>query len=306
MVKQIQHLNRAFTTLNETLTGSDTTITVTDGSVFPTDGDFYIAIGNELILVTARSTNDLTCVRGVEGTGGQTHANGDYVFAIATQEAFNQWAEEAMARPFREWNVGHKIMDSSGVKLTSSNFTQGNWDSSTVTDNTWGGITIFADVDAASLELRTLFRTAPATPYQVTAHIQTPAGSGTGTASTTAMAGIAFRDSVGTGQMEVYGIRAESAFNHWHFTDWTAFDSSVAAVSGMNHRKDGWLRMRDDGTNLTGWCSVNGMNWVQISQIGRTSFLTNAPNQICFWAHNGLTSGPKRPSTLLAWYEEAL
>lgn len=307
MVKQIQHLNRAFTTLNETLTGSDTTITVTDGSVFPADGDYYIAIGNELILVTARSTNDLTCVRGVEGSGGQAHASGEYVFAISTQEALNQWVEEAMGNygVHRDWDVGHKILSTTGATLTSTDFTQGNWDASTVTDNTWGGITIFADVDVASLELRTLYRTAPATPYQVTAHIQTCAGSGTGVAATTSMAGLAFRDGTG-GKMEVYGIRAESAFNHWNFVDWTAFTASVAAISGMNHRKDGWLRIRDDGTNLTSWCSVNGLGWVQISQVGRTSYLDNAPNQICFWVHNGLSSGVKRPGTLLAWKEELL
>lgn len=308
MVKQIQHLNRAFTTLNETLTAIDTTVTVTDGSVFPADGDYYLAVGNELMLVTARSTNDLTVVRGVEGTGGQTHDSGDYIFAIASQEALNQWIEEALGNygAHREWYTPHRIVDTNGDALTSSDFTQGNWDSSTVTDNTWGGITIFADVDAASLELRTLYRTAPATPYRVTAHIQTCAGSGTGVSATTMMAGIAFRDGAGTGEMEVYGIRAESNFNHWNFTDWTAFSASVDALGGMHHRKDGWLRIEDDGTNLTSWASVNGLSWAQMTQVGRTSFLTNAPNQICFWVHNGLSSGPKRPGTLLAWYEELL
>jgi hypothetical protein len=306
MVKQIQHLNREVQTLNGAINDTTTSVTVTDGTVFPADGDFYIAIDNELMLVTSRATHVLTVVRGVEGTGGQDHATGAYVFPLASQEALNQWVEEAMGIGHREWYTPHRIVDTNGNALTSSDFTQGNWDLSTVTDNTWGGITIFADVDASSLELRTLYRTAPATPYRVTAHIQTCAGSGSGVAATTTMAGIAFRDGAGTGEMEVYGIRAESNFNHWNFTDWTAFSASVGALGGMYHRKDGWLRMEDDGTNLTSWASVNGLNWAQMTQVGRTSFLTNAPNQICFWVHNGLASGPKRPGTLLAWYEELL
>lgn len=303
MVKQIQHSNRAFTTLNETLTGSDTTITVTDGSVFPADGDYYIAIGNELILVTARSTNDLTCVRGVEGTGGQEHASGDYVFAIATQEALNQWVEEAMGNYgiHREWDQANRIIDGSGNFLTSSSFTQGNWGSSTVTDNTWGGITIFGDGSGAGLELRTLYRTAPSTPYTFTAHLQICAGSGTGIDANNGMCGIAIRDGTG-GRMEVCGIRAEDGFSHWTFVDWTTFNASRDKVLGIHHRLDGWLRMEDDGVNITSYCSVNGKSWVQITSNSRTDYLTT-PNQICFWSHNGAGASFDRPSMLLSWRE---
>ena len=72
------------TTLAEELTDSDTTMTVASGAVFPTSGNFRVVVGNEIMLVTARSTNDLTVTRGAESTTAVAHTNGEAVKMVLT------------------------------------------------------------------------------------------------------------------------------------------------------------------------------------------------------------------------------
>jgi hypothetical protein len=82
MTEQIA--NFGSTTLAEDLDASETTVTVTSGAVFPSSGDFRVNCEDELMLVTARSTNDLTVTRGAEGTTATTHSNGAAIKSVLT------------------------------------------------------------------------------------------------------------------------------------------------------------------------------------------------------------------------------
>jgi len=78
--------NNARTTLASNISNSATTITVADGSVFPslTGGDiFYCTIddgtNNEIVEVTAISSNTLTVVRGQDNTTARAFVTGDLI-----------------------------------------------------------------------------------------------------------------------------------------------------------------------------------------------------------------------------------
>lgn len=84
MTEQLQ--NFGSTTLNEALDDSETTVTVTDGSVLPSSGDYRVNCEDEIMLVTARTTNDLTVTRGAEGTAAVAHDDGTAIKAVLTAD----------------------------------------------------------------------------------------------------------------------------------------------------------------------------------------------------------------------------
>lgn len=81
----LKYANNAKTTLNGAHNSSTTTITVVDGSVFPTlgAGDYFymtledVSLNNEIVKVTARSTNTLTVVRAQNGTTAKSFSTAD-------------------------------------------------------------------------------------------------------------------------------------------------------------------------------------------------------------------------------------
>lgn len=93
-----QYTNNAMTTLNGAITStSSTSITVTDGSVFSSVGNFRIIIDDEIMLVTARSTNTLTVTRGVEGTTAATHLDTTNVTDVLTSQSLLNLLAEGIA-----------------------------------------------------------------------------------------------------------------------------------------------------------------------------------------------------------------
>ena len=80
----VKFTNNAKTTLASGITNSATTATVADGSVFPSLGAgeyFYITFddgsNNEIVKVTARSSNTLTIVRAQDSTAARAFSSGD-------------------------------------------------------------------------------------------------------------------------------------------------------------------------------------------------------------------------------------
>jgi len=90
------------TLLNEELTDIDTTVTVLDGSVFPTGGNFRIVVDSEIMLVTARSSNDLTVTRGVESTTAVAHGTGANVKMVLTASGLTTAVGERFSN---RWHV---------------------------------------------------------------------------------------------------------------------------------------------------------------------------------------------------------
>ena len=73
---------------------TDTTLTVTDGSKFAVGQT--VLIESEQLYVTAISTNDLTVVRGINGTTASTHADGTDISIYRYPETV---AEACLIRP---------------------------------------------------------------------------------------------------------------------------------------------------------------------------------------------------------------
>lgn len=92
MAEQLQ--NFGSTTVNESLTDSDTTVTVSDGSVFPATGNYRVNCEDEIMLVTARSGNDLTVTRGAESTTAAAHSSGTTIKLVLTAGGLLQAIEE--------------------------------------------------------------------------------------------------------------------------------------------------------------------------------------------------------------------
>jgi hypothetical protein len=63
------------TLLNGSHNNSTTTIAVDDATVFPSNPLYRIRIDSELMLVTGISSNNLTVIRGIEGTTAASHAD---------------------------------------------------------------------------------------------------------------------------------------------------------------------------------------------------------------------------------------
>jgi hypothetical protein len=78
------YANLAQDTLASGISNVDVSATLVDASEFPSTGTFRIRIEDELIKVTARSSNVLTIVRGQEGTTAVSHASGSTVTQVLT------------------------------------------------------------------------------------------------------------------------------------------------------------------------------------------------------------------------------
>lgn len=129
----LKYANNAKTTLNGAHNDSTTTITVVDGSVFPSlgAGDYFymtledVSLNNEIVKVTARSTNTLTVVRAQNGTTAKSFSTADKaegrIVAAVLDDLFDITA-----------NMKAFLADPTSAKLRAA-----------VTDETGSGVLVF-------------------------------------------------------------------------------------------------------------------------------------------------------------------
>jgi len=290
MARRERLQNNSSTTLDGGITAGATTVTVADGSVFPSEGDFRILVEDELMLVTARSTNDLTVTRGVEGTTGVTHASGTTVRMILTEQGIENYVRESA--PYHGYSPALRITNASDAIVGEGDFTWVNQGGATATDLATGAIRLKVP-NAAGASVRAKVISAPSTPYVVTAAIDVfmPA---IVAASGQPRLGLCFRESA-TGKITLHAIRrtvdaqttgdaAAWAINTDHFTNATTFDFGAAVNREWWWMSTGplWIRIEDDGTDLNFYISPDGMDWKEIYTEARGSFFTTAPDQIGF------------------------
>ena len=86
--------NRARGTLNADITDTDTSLTLNsgDGANFPSDVPFIITIDDEIMEVTATSSDTFTVTRGFEGTTASAHSAGAVVELRTTAELLRSTA----------------------------------------------------------------------------------------------------------------------------------------------------------------------------------------------------------------------
>lgn len=298
-------VNDAVTALNGAINNSVTTITVDSGAVFPSTGNFRIRIGDEIMIVTARSTNDLTVVRGQEGTAAASHSDDDAVTAMFTAGNFNRWAQDDEAL----WGYSSvpplgRIDNGSGTILTSSDFTWVNQGGATASDQNG---TIFLRAPAASGEnCRILKRTAPSPTYSFMIACQVikfREGSEN--------SGILFRES-STGKFITFGISMTGtipmAVASYRFTNATTYAGTAdLTITGGNTPynmftgKYFWIRGTDNNTNLIFDISSDGVEWITMLTVTRTTHMAGGPDEIGFYLNNNSSTNYQMGMRIAHW-----
>jgi len=293
-------VNDATAVLDGSIDGSQTTLDVLDGSVFPSTGDFRVRVEDEIMLVTARATNTLTIVRGIEGTSGASHADALDVTAIVTQGSLQRYARDNddlfdSGRP----PLG-RIVDGNGDVLTSADFTWFNQDSSSVADRN-GTIVLTRPLQGGGEHASGMSKAAPSTPYTIVCGLRPNYVCGGAYVT-----GLVFRQA-GTGKfttcrwLEVGngspGIRIT------HYTSPTSVDSSPTLLVATNFCGIIWMRGTDNGTNIIFEVSNDGIDWVQVYSASRTIFMSGGPDEVGFYL-DAVSSADDSYTTLVHWNED--
>lgn len=265
-----QIVNNAITYLSGAITDIATSIAVSDASAFPASGDFVIIVDDEIILVKSVSGDTFTsCVRGHEGSSNVAHDDGSVVAHILTAGSLLRHIRGSVPF-FNDTNVPlvNYMVDDAGVILDASDFDDFNQGGSSLTNHDSGGVLLYIPA-AVSNSVRVYKRAAPSTPFTVVAMVRgnTPIDGG--------MFGIAFREST-TGKMLNIGRTASGVVAQ----KWNDEEDYVGAV-GTSYATFGgqiWVKLEDDGADLTCYVSHDGANWVSTFSEARGTFLT--PDEI--------------------------
>lgn len=172
------------------------------------------------------------------------------------------------------------------VKPVLGDFTAINQNDTTATSETYG--VVVSHTNNTSPDLSLWVKTAPATPYTITAYVSmTPQYT---VATGQYDAGLAFRESA-TSKIIVFMLRWDPALatngrlQVDKYTNATTFSSNAMqdedafaalTVTGF------WLRIEDTGTNIVFYASGDGARWESVFSEARGTFFTTAPDQVGF------------------------
>lgn len=171
-------------------------------------------------------------------------------------------------------------------------------------DTTSGTSLIVAPAVAAD-NIRIRAKTAPATPYTITAYIDPIQGWQSGNTSSTY--GLGFRQS-SDGKLHLLMLHTDPTGNilSIKFTDPTTFSALYSTITqaSLNLQTNTlpikWLRISDDGSiRSVGW-SYDGLDFTVFATVGRTDFLT--ANQV-LWFANTATINTTSRTRLHSWTE---
>jgi hypothetical protein len=290
--EQIQNLTSS--TLNGGINNSVTTVTVTTGSVFPATGNYRVRVGDEIMLVTARSSNDLTIVRGSEGSTAASHSSGDAITLVLTTGGFDRFMRDR--NPF--WGSARPpfgLFDTDGVtRLSSGSFSWVNQGGASVS---FQNDTACIDAPAASGEnYRIQYRAAPSPTYSVIASFQHMGIIESGSYQTF---GLIWRQST-TGKAIAFGMSSHNGSDPYQIagfklTDATTFNADwFTKQKSQIHLPQLWLKITDDNTNLTAYVG-DALNWIQVKQEARGTYLATSggvtgPDQVGWYANNHASS----------------
>ena len=290
--------------LSASALSTDGTISVVDGSVFPASGQFRIVIDSEIMVVTGRSTNTLTVLRGQEGTTAAGHASAANVAQILTAGGLDRWlrdsvpgAGSASSRP------PFALLDASGNTLTSSDFTVVNLSTSTIADQD-GGIALRKAGNASVGENVTALARSKSSPATLIVGLRANLPRDRSSGFPISLAG--FRESATGKMMFVHLVNAggpQLQAAKYDSPTLQATGGIIVAAQDWAYSSDViWFRAVDDGTNLTLSLGIDGVNWIQLFSEGRTVYMTGGPDQF-IWGSNNSGNGYDCLTTLVSWSE---
>lgn len=211
-----------------------------------------------------------------------------------------------------QWMVltydGTQFQDHSQIGVaTLPTFTWDNQNGGTVT-NIQNTERLQAPNDSNPIHMR--YVTAPATPYTLTVQF---VPDWTGTLNLDARYGPAFRQS-STGKITNWQISKNTSnvtyivVDNW--TNSTTFSADVIgptnsiiydAITPWRAQVSPCLRLRDDGTNLSYWYSLDCLNFTQVgTNQARGAFMTGGPDQIGYFTGSS-SSGSTPAVTVAKW-----
>jgi len=135
----------------------------------------------------------------------------------------------------------------------------------------------------SALNVRGRITTTPATPYTITALCIC----GLGTTNNT-FVGLCWQEN-STGKLVLHGpvtatFGSVNLMQHQNYTNPNTFSSVVASENHLiSDQFVVYLRINDDGVNLTTFYSFDGVNFRQLGQQGRTVFMAGGPDHVGFF-----------------------
>ena len=153
---------------------------------------------------------------------------------------------------------------------------------------------------ASSINWRCLVKSAPGTPYTITACFLAVIIGGSSES-----AGLVWRQS-SDGKLVTFGFDKNSTSDQVievsKYTNPTTFSAhySPFPIIWSSAAQLLWMRISDDGTNRKCFVSADGVNWIEVHSVGRTDFLT--ADQVG-WAVNPRSSNFATAATLISWQE---
>jgi len=275
--RQERWANNGGSTLNGAITAGATSLVVTSAASFPTVPEFRVMIGTEILLVTEISGTTFTVTRGVDGSTAASHSDTDPVDLYFTVGSVDQAYKDAFAIPDYPYN---RIM-SEGITKVAADFTWNNQGTATCVDSDDGSLLLTLPSEAND-QIRGKVLTAPSTPYKITSYVML--GPGYTTGSSGSYLGPMLRES-STGKLYILFIRGDR-LALWRMTNPTTFSAEVDTYL-FNRHSEYWLRLEDDGTDVNGYISQDGIIWQEVFNEGRTSFMSGGPDQTGFGASSG-------------------
>lgn len=295
--KREQLTNNASSQLNGAINNSVTSITVVSGTPFPSVGNFRLLIEDEILLCTARSGTGLTVLRGQEGTTAASHADGTNVTHILTAGGLYRWSADntffnSLAPPLG------RIDNGSGGLLTSADFTWNNQGTSTITDQ--NGTMFLRCPGAGGENCRVLYRTAPSAPYSVIAAVQA-----WNIREGTCNYGLVFRKASDS-KLHAFGNSFDDfgpiRYSLYNFNSSTSFSSTPYGRDDCTHVGEYmWFKIEDNNTNLLFYVSYDGVEWLLVHSLGRTSFMSGGPDQVGFYINNSGSSSKEAGLRVAHW-----
>lgn len=316
------YANFASSNLSAPMTAGALTLTVNNGDVYPASGNFRLLIDNELLVCTARAGNTLTVTRGDGGTTANAHFLGALVTNVLSKEALDTiraetngngtWASRAAAAlAGRIWWATdgplHSLDNGSTwsvygplwpvVPPVLADFAWVNQGGATIDDSKGPHILFCPTAASDNLRMRVKTKAAPYTltvglipciyPIDVSA------------------VGILLRESA-TGKLEtlhlIHSTTGKVECNKW--TSPTVYSATRASISAVDIGAEiRWLRIINDGTNLTYQFSTDGFNFQTLTTTTVNDFFTTTPDQIGFFGNPNNAGGQTVSLNVFSWKE---
>jgi hypothetical protein len=291
-------------TLAATIAAGDTGVTLSDASFVPAVGNVTALIESELVLITARTGNVLTIARAQEGTAAAAHAAGVPMYFPLTDAALRSLGVQALNGVQATTRRGVNLIAANGVQAAVADNAANDWSDITLTETLIGGGLIYppsaltwmwANQGSAARKasgsgiviesppsttdtVNVLYRPMPTPPFTVTALIH-----GLMPNDAYPNCGLVLHNTT-TGAAQTFGLSKDGSTIR--FKNWPALagsSSDAFTINMLSHIfQPLWLQVSDDGsTNRTYRIAIDGVNFVQVYQAARTSYLT--PNAVGFY-----------------------